>query len=124
MDLHAPAIAAVAAPFGRDVDAGLRLIERLVVSARAQGADLVVFPECALGGYVREPMAGESAPELPPALDREGPEIAELIRIAGDTVLCVGYSEADIARIWGGNLLRVMAEVEKVARNGSTSTKR
>jgi len=96
MDLHAPAIAAVAAPFGRDVDAGLRLIERLVVSARAQGADLVVFPECALGGYVREPMAGESAPELPPALDREGPEIAELIRIAGDTVLCVGYSEADV----------------------------
>jgi len=27
-----------------------------------------------------------------------------------------GYSEADIAKIWGGNLLRVMAEVEKVAK--------
>jgi membrane dipeptidase len=28
-----------------------------------------------------------------------------------------GYSEADIAKIWGGNLLRVMAEVEKVAKS-------
>ncbi len=27
-----------------------------------------------------------------------------------------GYSEADIAKIWGGNLLRVMAEVEKLAK--------
>jgi len=27
-----------------------------------------------------------------------------------------GYSEADIAKIWGGNLLRVMAEVEAVAK--------
>jgi N-carbamoylputrescine amidase len=93
MDVHVPAIAAVAAPFGRDVLAGLRLIERTVVAARAQGAELVVFPECALGGYVREPMPDESAPELPTALEREGAEIDELIRIAGDTVICVGYSE-------------------------------
>ncbi|MEO7521476.1 MAG: dipeptidase [Gemmatimonas sp.] len=28
-----------------------------------------------------------------------------------------GYSEADIAKIWGGNLLRVMAEVERVAKS-------
>ncbi len=27
-----------------------------------------------------------------------------------------GYSEEDIAKIWGGNLLRVMADVERVAR--------
>jgi predicted amidohydrolase len=93
MDPQAPAIAAVAAPFGRDVAAGLRLIERTVAAARAQGVGLVVFPECALGGYVREPLPGESAPELPVALEREGPEIAELIRIAADMVLCVGYSE-------------------------------
>jgi microsomal dipeptidase-like Zn-dependent dipeptidase len=26
-----------------------------------------------------------------------------------------GYSEEDIAKIWGGNLLRVWREVEKVA---------
>ncbi len=28
-----------------------------------------------------------------------------------------GYSEADIAKIWGGNLLRVMEQVEKVAKS-------
>ena len=27
-----------------------------------------------------------------------------------------GYTEQQIAKIWGGNLLRVMAEVEKVAK--------
>ncbi|MFO0093449.1 MAG: membrane dipeptidase, partial [Gemmatimonadaceae bacterium] len=26
-----------------------------------------------------------------------------------------GYSDAEIAKIWGGNLLRVMAQVEQVA---------
>jgi N-carbamoylputrescine amidase len=93
MEVRIPAVAAVAAPFGRDIAADLALIERTVDAARAQGAELVVFPECALGGYVREPMPGEIAPELPVALEREGAEIAELIRIAGDTVLCVGYSE-------------------------------
>ena len=59
------AIAAVAAPFGRDLDAALERIERTVAQARAGGAGLVVFPECALGGYIREDPAG---PDLPPAL--------------------------------------------------------
>jgi len=85
------AIAAVAAPFGRDLDAALERIERTVAQARAGGAGLVVFPECALGGYIREDPAG---PDLPPALHLHGPEIARLVEIAGDTVLCVGYTEA------------------------------
>jgi predicted amidohydrolase len=88
------AIAAVAAPFGRDIAAGLRSIERSIAAASAQGAGLVVFPESALGGYMREPMPGESAPEIPPALHRDGPEIAALIAMAGDTVVCAGYTEA------------------------------
>ena len=28
-----------------------------------------------------------------------------------------GYSEADVVKIWGGNLLRVWGEVEKVAKD-------
>ena len=94
MERFPPAIAAVAAPFGRDVGAGLAAIERAVVAARAQGARLVVFPECAIGGYLREPMPDEHAPELPVPLSLDGPEIARLIAIAGDTVICAGYTEA------------------------------
>ena len=94
MEPIVPAIAAVAAPFGRDTDAGLRTIERTIAAASAQGAKLVVFPESALGGYLREPMPGESGPELPVALHRDGPEIGALIAMAGDTVVCAGYTEA------------------------------
>ncbi|MDX6679184.1 MAG: hypothetical protein QOE31_3236 [Solirubrobacteraceae bacterium] len=94
MEQPVPSIVAVAAPFGRDVSAGLGFIARTVAAARARGAQLVVFPECALGGYLREPMPDESAPELPEPLDPDGPEIAELIAIAGDVVICAGYSEA------------------------------
>ncbi len=35
-----------------------------------------------------------------------------------------GYSEEDICKIWGGNLLRVWREVEKVARDLQKGTKR
>jgi predicted amidohydrolase len=94
MSSPTPAIAAVAAPFGRDIEAGLRTIERSIAAAAAQGAGLVVFPESALGGYVREPMPGEAGPQIPVALDRDGPEIAALIAMAGETVVCAGYTEA------------------------------
>ena len=94
MEPPTPAIAAVAAPFGRDIDAGLRTIERSIAAAAAEGAGLVVFPESTLGGYMREPMPGESGPEIPVALDRDGPEIAALVAMAGDTVVCAGYTEA------------------------------
>jgi N-carbamoylputrescine amidase len=83
---------AVAAPFGRDVEAGLEQVEATLASARAQGAELVVFPETALGGYVREPFGHETAPDLPPALDVNGPEVARLIALAGDVVVCIGLT--------------------------------
>lgn len=90
-----PVIAAVAAPFGRDVEEGLSQIGRILERARAAGAELVVLPESALGGYLKE---GAAAPDLPPALDPEGPEIAALVRMAGDTVVCAGYTERDGGR--------------------------
>jgi N-carbamoylputrescine amidase len=87
-------IVAVAGAFGRDVGAALAAIERTVTEARGGGARLVVFPECALGGYLREPLPGEHAPDVPDGLALDGPEIARLIEIAGDIVVCVGYTEA------------------------------
>jgi predicted amidohydrolase len=86
-------IAAVAQPFGRDLDAAFARVEETLVQARACGARLVVFPECALGGYLREPTGDELAPDVPPALAPDGEEIARLIRLAGDTVVVIGYTE-------------------------------
>lgn len=68
-------IAAVAARFGRDVEANLGHIGRLVARARDEGARLVVLPECALSGYLE--------PGPPPGLAPSGPEIDRLAAIAG-----------------------------------------
>lgn len=84
-------IAAVSAPFGRDLPESLAHIGLATRIARSRGAELVVFPECALGGYV-DPAPGALPP---PAITPDGPEIAELARLAGPTVVCVGYTEAD-----------------------------
>ena len=87
------AVAAVAAGYGRDLDSSLFQVERAIHAARERGARLVVFPECALGGYLDDPPFGEGAVP-PPALAPDGPEIARLARLAGPTVVCVGYTEA------------------------------
>ena len=86
-------ILTVAQPFCRDLDSSIARVERAIECARAKNAGLVVFPECALGGYIREPLPGEAAPDLPPALDPDGPEIRRLIQIAGEMVVCIGYTE-------------------------------
>jgi predicted amidohydrolase len=87
------AVAALAAPFGRDVQLALARIEHHAAKAREQGAQLLVLPESALGGYVREPGPDESAPDVPAGFAPDGPEIARLIELAGDLVICAGYSE-------------------------------
>ena len=89
-------MAAVAGSFGRDLDACIDRVSRTVKRARAKGAELVVFPESALGGYLFETgFTALGAPVAPPpALDPHGDEIARLVRIAGPTLVCVGYTEA------------------------------
>ena len=86
-------VAAVAAPFDRDVERALARVEVHVARAREQGAGLLVLPESAIGGYLREPGPDEMAPDVPAGLSPEGPEIARLIALAGDMVICAGYSE-------------------------------
>ncbi len=86
---------AVSAQFGRDLERCLAQVERIVGQARARGASLVVFPESALGGYLYEPRAAGApltcAP--PPALRRDGEHVARVAHIAGDVVVCIGYTE-------------------------------
>lgn len=81
--------------FPRDLDAGLECVRRHVEAARRRGADLVVFPESTLGGYLYEgrfPLLHDPVGP-PPALHRFGPEIARLAEIAGPTMVCAGYTE-------------------------------
>jgi predicted amidohydrolase len=93
-------LAAVAAPFGRDLDACFARIDGLLVDARARGVQLLALPEAALGGYLAD--LGEHGVERvlprhaqPPALDLDGPEIARLARMAGDIVVTAGFCESD-----------------------------
>lgn len=78
-------IAAVAGTFARGDAPDFARIERTLARARAADAQLVVLPECAVGGYLD--------PDAPRPLDPDGPEIARLAALAGDTVVCAGYVE-------------------------------
>jgi predicted amidohydrolase len=84
-------IAAVAAPFSRDMDACFQTIERALQEVRVCGAGLVVLPEAALGGYV-ESLHGDDC-DPPPALEVDGPELRRVARLARDLVVCVGFCE-------------------------------
>jgi N-carbamoylputrescine amidase len=84
-------MAAVAAPFDRDLEASFARIERLVADARADGVRLIALPEACLGGYLADL---DGAAQGPPALREDGPEIRRLAAIAGDIVIAAGYCEA------------------------------
>ena len=93
-------IAAVSAPFGRDLDQALADIEVILTDARAAGAGLVVLPEAALGGYLHDLSGGApgTTADLPPALDLDGPVVRRVAELAGDLVVCVGFCESDGTR--------------------------
>jgi predicted amidohydrolase len=84
-------ITTAAAPFDRDMDRCLETIGQIIDDARAAGSDLLVLPEAALGGYV-ETLSGAAEP--PPALTADGPELARVIELAQEMVVCVGFCEA------------------------------
>src|SRR5215204_6043766 len=79
------AIAAVAAPFGRDLREALTRIERLIARARSAGARLVVFPELRAGRLHPRAGAGRGGARPAPGLDPHGPQIERLIALAGET---------------------------------------
>jgi len=87
-------IAAVAENFGRDLDAAFDTIASLLRDARSDGVQLLVLPEATLGGYLAD-LSGDPDVGLPPAFERDGPEIARLAALAGDIVVTAGYCEAD-----------------------------
>ncbi|MGQ7296366.1 carbon-nitrogen hydrolase family protein [Quadrisphaera sp. KR29] len=88
-------LAAVAGRFGRDVARTLVKLEGVIGAARTAGAHLLVLPDATVGGYVDDlvdpALDGDDA--LPPAVDLDGPEVARIAELAGDTVVCFGISE-------------------------------
>ena len=83
-------MAAAAAPFDRDLEAGFARIAALIERARADRVGLLALPEACLGGYLSN-LDGTAAG--PPALRLDGPEIARLATLAGDLVITAGYCE-------------------------------
>ena len=75
------------APWLGEVDANLELAADWTRRAAADGADLVVFPELALTGYVLRDLV----PEV--ALRADDPRLAELARVAPGVTLAVGFVE-------------------------------
>jgi predicted amidohydrolase len=70
-----------------DIDANVERAAAAITASRAEGADLVVFPELSLCGY----SVGEVATDLAMAVD--DPRITRLSREAGEMDLLIGFSE-------------------------------
>jgi len=87
-------MAAVAAEFGRDLEADFAKVARLIEEARTAGVRLLALPEACLGGYL---LSLDDEAELdagPPALAVDGPEIRRLAALAGEMTVVAGYCEA------------------------------
>lgn len=85
-------IGAVAAHFGRDIHRALAKIEGIVADARAAGVDLLVLPDATLGGYLSD-LRRPDPSTLPPGLTEDSWEIQRIVALAGDMVICFGYTE-------------------------------
>jgi N-carbamoylputrescine amidase len=90
-------MAAVAAPFGRDLNEDFARIGSLIAEAGAVGVRLLALPEACLGGYLANLDGGA---EGPPPLRLDGPEIARLCALAGDMVVTAGYCELADGRLY------------------------
>lgn len=117
-------LGAVAAPFDRDLEGDFLRAEKLIAAARADGVRLLALPEAALGGYLAD-LGGKA--EQPPALAVDGPEIARLVELAGDMVVCAGFCEADGGRrynsvvcVGAGRVLGVHRKVHQPLRENAS----
>ena len=87
-------MAAVAAHFGRDIDRTLVKLQGIINQTRHRGVDLLVLPDATIGGYLtglRHPAVEVDG--APHAVDLDGPELAQIIALAGDMTVCIGVTE-------------------------------
>jgi predicted amidohydrolase len=86
MDTVRVALAQIAPALGR-LDANLARHHELLADARAAGADLVVFPELGLTGYLLQDLASEVAIRL------DDPRLADLAEASHDLSVVVSFVE-------------------------------
>jgi len=67
-------------------------VQTLIEQARREGADLLVLPDAALGGYLSD-LRNPDPQALPPALEPDHELIGRVGAAAGAMVVCVGYCE-------------------------------
>ena len=94
-------LGAVAGHFGRDLARSLIKIEGIIGEARERGLHLLVLPDAALGGYLSD-LRRPDAASLPPSLLEDSPEIRQVAALAGEMVVCLGYTEQVEDRADGG----------------------
>lgn len=87
-------LAAVAGHFGRDIERSLAKIAGIIDDAKRARVDLLVLPDAALGGYIGDLRTPDLA-ALPPALAADSAELRRIGEMAGEMVVCVGYTELD-----------------------------
>ncbi|MCK9875818.1 carbon-nitrogen hydrolase family protein [Frankia sp. Ag45/Mut15] len=92
-------LAAAGAHFGRDLDRSLERISSIIDAARRAGASMVVLPGGALGGYLAD-LRSPDPHALPPAVDVTGPHLRRVAALAGDLLVCLGFTELADGRRW------------------------
>jgi predicted amidohydrolase len=84
-------VAGAAAHFGRDLEAAMHRIEAIVRHSRRAGVRLIVLPHGTLGGSV----ADSPPDDLPQSFRTSDAIFDELRTLAGDLILCFGFTERD-----------------------------
>lgn len=87
------ALAQIAPKLG-DVKANLELHLETIAKAQREGADLVVFPELSLTGYLLKDMVPEAA------LRADSAEIKKLLKASGKSAVIFGFAEEDPAYVY------------------------
>ncbi len=92
-------LAAASAHFGRELPRSVERIGMIITAARKADASLLVLPDAALGGYLAD-LRSPDPDALPPAIAPDAPEFRRIIAMAGNMVVCLGYSELFDGRRW------------------------
>jgi predicted amidohydrolase len=94
------------APLLGDRQRNLEMHLQRIAEARKQGADLILFPELSLTGYFLR----DIVPEV--ALDRNAPELKQLVDAASPAGLVVGFAEESAEHLFYNSAL--FAEAGKI----------